>query len=180
MKKMTFRYLATMLALAIPMTCPAASKANPAADGAAVYQKVADTILAADTAEDAVVRSILHAERDAAMAALDRAGSKTGTIDDVKMAADRIGDFATEGGSAVEPIRSRLLQGGHHHHADDTGAEAVYDEGYVVLTRKIKQEALDLAKRGAKCGAADKVDVAEVTAIREAFSALATRALATK
>jgi len=180
MTKLTCVLVASSLMVLAPLTSIASSKSNPAAPGAAVYQKIADTILAANEAEEAVVRAILHAERDAAMAALERAASKTGTVEDMTTAGDRIGDFATEGGAAVEPIRNRLLQGGHHHNADDTGPEAVYDEGYVVLTRKLKQEALELAKRSAKCGSASKLDAAEVTAIRDAFNDLATRALATK
>ena len=180
MTKSTCFLAGAALMVLAPLSSVASSKVNPAADGAAVYQKIADAILAANDAEEAVVRQILHAERDAAMAALDRACTKSGTAEDMRTAGDRIGDFATEGGAAVEPIRNRLLQGGPHHNADDTGPEAKYDEGYVVLTRKLKQEALDLAKRAAKAGSSDKIDTAEATAIRDAFSDLATRALATK
>jgi hypothetical protein len=137
-----------------------------------VYERIADSILAAKSSEDAIVRAILENQRDQVMASLD--------ANDLKAAAAQIGDFATEGGSAVEPIRSRLLAGGHHHHADDSGPEAVYDEGYVVLTKKMKQEALELAKRCAKAAEAPKPDAKETAAIREAFSSLASKALATK
>src|SRR5688572_22115018 len=167
MTKMTCRLVGAALVLLAVPAIGKASPPDPVAELAAVYNAIADSILAANDSEAAVVRAILKAERDAALAALERAASKAGTADDMRTAADRIGDFATEGGAAVEPIRNRLLQGGHHHNADDTGPEAVYDEGYVVITRKLKQEALDLAKRSAKAAEADKLDAAEVTAIRE-------------
>ncbi|MFN7971578.1 MAG: hypothetical protein U0166_04400 [Acidobacteriota bacterium] len=153
---------------------------DPAANLSTVYQKIADTILAANGSERAVVQAILSTERDAALAALDRAAEKGGSAADLRTAADRIGDFATEGGAAVEPIRNRLIQSGHHHNADDTGPDAVYDPGYVVVTRKAKQEILPLAKRAAKAAEASNVDVAEVKAIREAFAAAAGKALTVK
>lgn len=136
------------------------------------YGAIADTILAANDAEEAVMRGILEAERDQALAALDRS--------DLRAAATHIGNFATEGGAAVEPIRSRLLKGGHHHQADDTGPNAAYDEGYVVLTKKLKQEALELAKRCGKAGEAAKADATEVAAIKQALNSLAGRALSMK
>ncbi|HZE89956.1 MAG TPA: hypothetical protein VE404_10425 [Verrucomicrobiae bacterium] len=138
----------------------------------AVYQKVADSILADHDAEAQIVRALLAVERDLALASLGRG--------DLKTAASRIGDFATEGGAAVEPIRSRLLKGGHHHHADDSGPQAIYDEGYVVLTKKLKVEALDLGKRCAKAAAAPKADPVEVKAITDALTSFASRALAAK
>jgi hypothetical protein len=69
---------------------------------------------------------------------------------------------------------------GNHQNADDTGPAAVYDEGYVVLNKKLKQEALDLAKRCAKLGESGKPDPKDVAAIREALQSISTRALAKK
>ena len=178
------RNVKTSLAIAaalisLVVTAHAAPGADPKpADLASVYGTIADSILAAKASETAIVRAILASERDAAMAALDRAASASGTPSDLAAAAARIGDLATEGGAAIEPIRTRLLQGGHHHHADDTGPDATYDEGYVVLTKKLKQEALELGKRCAKAAEATAVDAKEVAALREALASLATRALA--
>ena len=144
------------------------------------YETIADSILATKNSEDAIVRAILQVHADEALAALDRAAAKGGSPADLKAAASHIGDFATEGGAAVEPIRTRLLAGGHHHNADDTGPNAVYDEGYVVLTKKMKQEVLELAKRTAKAAEASSVDAKEAAAIREAFAAASSRDLASK
>jgi hypothetical protein len=146
-----------------------------------VYQKVADAILANNDAEKEVVRAILQVERDLALAHLSHAAAGgAGAAADLRSAAARIGDFATEGGAAIEPIRNRLLQGGHHHHADDTGPQAVYDTGYVVISKKLKVEALDLSKRCAKLAEAGKADAAEINAIRDALNSIATRTLAAK
>src|SRR5689334_18899064 len=136
-----------VMATVIPVAAAETHKpaAGAAADSAvagltAVYEKIADTITAANHSESAVVRAILMAERDLALAALDRAHTAggPGAAGDLRIAAAHIGDFATEGGSAVEPIRNRLLESGHHHNANDTGPDAVYETGYVVVTKKQK------------------------------------------
>ena len=173
---------AAAFAIAAALLAPAAvAKDSPTKDGLiATYKSVADSLLAANAAEDALVRVLLVVERDAALAALDRATAAGGTAADLREAAGHVGDFATEGGSAVEPIRNKLLAGGIHHNSDDAGPDAVYDEGYVVITKKLKVEVLDLAKRAAKAAEAGKVNAAEVHAIREAFSSVATRVLALK
>lgn len=180
MRKTMLGILVAVGALAGPGLVRAAQPPDPAAPLAAVYQELAGTILAANATEGALIHSILHAEHDAAIAALDRAAAKGGTTKDLAEAAERIGDFATEGGAAIEPIRNRLLKGGHHHNSDDVGAEAAYDEGYVMVTRKAKQELLPIAKRAAKAGEAGSVDAAEVKAIREAFVAASGKVLTAK
>ncbi len=163
------------------LALPAAAKESSAEAGlASVYHSIADTIMAAKDSESAVVGAILAVERDLALAALDKAAGSSGTAADLRTAAARIGDYATEGGAAIEPIRNRLLQGGHHHHADDTGPAAVYDEGYVVLTKKLKQEALGLANRCAKAAESSSLDTKEIASIREALQSLSSRALAKK
>jgi hypothetical protein len=52
--------------------------------------------------------------------------------------------FANEGDNAVAGIRKRLLDGGHHHHAEGE-AEGEYEEGFVVVTRAAKAEILAAA-----------------------------------
>lgn len=185
MKRMSLVLAAALVVL----SAHPARAADPQADAAGqtavagittIYQKVADTILAGNQSEREIVRAILQVERDLAVAALNRAqAGGAGAAADLRAAAARIGDFATEGGAAIEPIRSRLLQGGHHHHADDAGPNAVYDEGYVVLTKKLKVEALDLGKRCAKA-AEGAASATEIGAIRDAMSSLATRAMQAK
>ena len=167
------------MALALPVRA-AGPPDSPISGLVNVYQKVADTILAANDSETTVVHAILEVERDTAVAALDRAAGSTGTPADLRTAAAHIGDFATEGGSIIEPIRNRLLTGGHHHNADDVGLAAAYDTGYVIVTKKQKQEVLDLAKRCAKAAEASKVDATEAVAIRDALKALAAKVLAIK
>ena len=165
--------------LAVPTT-PARAGSGDAAGLASVYEKISMTLLAARDSETAVVNAILAGERDQALAALMRAKGTGGSAADLKEAAARIGDFATEGGAAVEPIRNRLTQAGHHHNASDTGPDAVYDTGYVTVTKKHKVEALDLAKRAEKAAMSGKVDAAEATAIHDAFKTLAGKVLAGK
>jgi hypothetical protein len=141
---------------------------------AEVYRGLADSILANKRTEKAVVLGILQVERDLALAALDRARAGDGKA--LREAAERIGDFATEGGAIIEPIRNRLLQGGHHHHAQDSGPNALYDRGYVALTRDNKVRALGLAKRAAQL-AEGSAGAAEIDAVRSAFAELAAASL---
>jgi hypothetical protein len=185
MKKMSLLLAAAVAVLPATMAGAADQPADTVGQTAVsgiigVYQKVADAILASNQSEREIIRGILQVERDLALAALNRAAAGgPGAAADLRTAAARIGDFATEGGAAVEPIRSRLLQGGHHHHADDTGPAAVYDEGYVVLNKKLKAEALDLGKRCAKL-AEGTASAADVNGIKEGLTSLATRAMQSK
>jgi hypothetical protein len=54
-------------------------------------------------------------------------------------------------------VRKRLLQGGHHHHAD-ASAEGEYEPGYVIVTREAKKKVLaaSAALRRAKTDAERK------------------------
>ncbi|MCB9833868.1 MAG: hypothetical protein H6807_15510 [Planctomycetes bacterium] len=161
-----------------PATPAAPSRAaDTAVEGLAkVYGSLADSILANKRSEKAVIMAILTAERDLVIDALGKArtGDADGRTDELQRAARHIGEFATEGGSIIEPIRNRLLQGGHHHHhhAQDTGTEEAYDNGYVVVSKVHKRSALDLAKRCAQL-AAGNGDAAQITAIQVEFMALA-------
>ncbi|MCA8959676.1 MAG: hypothetical protein KDC38_04155 [Planctomycetes bacterium] len=156
-------------AVAVPVTASVLrSDSSRAHDDAlngltSVYASLADSILANKRIESAVVRAIVEMERGMALSALERARADAAAMREV---ADRIAGFATEGGAAVEPIRNRLLEGGHHHHADDSGPDAAYDSGYVILDKKAKRSALDLAKRCAKLAQSDAVSDTEIAEIR--------------
>jgi len=174
---------ALVIAFAAPILAkePAGGPASSLDGLSAVYQELANAIIADKNTEAAVVRAILIHERDLAMVSLDAAAANPASAAAaLREAAARIGDFATEGGSAVEPIRHRLLEAGHHHHADDTGPTATYDEGYVVVNKKIKVEVLDLSKRCAKLAEAPKVDAKDIAAIKDSLKEIAGRALAGK
>ena len=147
-----------------------------------IYKSLAESILSNKQSEKGVVLAILEVERDLILAALDRARehAPSGAASDLEVAARHLGNFATEGGAAVEPIRNRLLKGGHHHHAQDTGPEAVYDKGYVVLNKKSKREALAIAKRCAVMASGSEAQQGDIDAIRAAFSSLAGNCLKRK
>ena len=55
------------------------------------------------------------------------------------MAAD-VAQIGTEGDSAVAAVRKRLIEAGQHHNAAGE-AQGVYDEGYVIVTRRPRQQA---------------------------------------
>lgn len=166
-----------VLAAGIPalLRSPATPADSAIAGFAAVYRGLADSILANKRTEKAVVIGLLQVERDLALAAFDRAKA-AGDAAELRTAAQHIGDFATEGGAVIEPIRNLLLQGGHHHHAQDSGPEALYDRGYVALTRKHKMQALELAKRTAKLAEAAPSATA-IDEVRDAFAELAAASL---
>jgi hypothetical protein len=97
------------------------------------YDALADTILALKRAEENFIRSLLDGYRHGAEAYM-KAG-------DYKRAAATIALFANEGDNAIGGVRKRLIEGGHHHHANGE-AQGVYDPGFVIVTRKAKQQAL--------------------------------------
>ncbi|MFQ5654855.1 MAG: hypothetical protein ACE5GW_09015 [Planctomycetota bacterium] len=149
---------------------------------AGVYNSIADSILANKRSESEVVRTILGVNCDLAVASLDRAARAApgGATAELRDAARLIGDFATEGGAVIEPIRNRLLEGGHHHHADDSGPDAVYDEGYVVLKKDVKRDVLGLAKRCAQLAETSSPSARAIAAIRADLVKIATQALSKK
>jgi hypothetical protein len=102
----------------------------------ASYDGLADAILGVLAAEDALVRSVLAYHDHAAKLAME-AG-------EYEAAAAHMALFANEGDNAVAGIRKRLLDGGHHHHAEGE-AEGEYEEGFVVVTRAAKAEILAAA-----------------------------------
>lgn len=97
------------------------------------YDALADSILALKRVEEHFVRSMLDGHRHGAEAYM-KAG-------DYRRAAAEIALFASEGDNAIGGVRKRLVEGGHHHHADGE-AKGLYDPGFVVVTRKAKQQAL--------------------------------------
>jgi hypothetical protein len=126
--------------------------ARPAATPAELvntYNTLADTILAAKHTEWNLVRSILastygHAEGTFAAAAGKVKAGKGGSAEIEKLA-DLVSQLGNEGDAGVAAIRKRLLEGGHHHNAK--GEEmGVYDEGFVIVTRKAKKVFLDAAR----------------------------------
>lgn len=103
---------------------------------AAAYDDLADSILALRAAEDGFVRAILDDHYRGAKRSMARG--------EFERAAAEMALFATEGDNAVAGIRKRLVEGGHHHNADD-GAEGKYETGFVVVTRKAKKRLLEIS-----------------------------------
>lgn len=148
--------LIVVLALSL-MAGPSIAQKTPQATVAA-YDALADAILGLREAESDFVMSILDHHFQAAERAF-----KAGNWD---RAAAQMALFANEGDNAVAGIRKRLVEGGHHHNA--AGEEAgIYDEGFVIVTKKAKRrglaaskalrEAQDDAARQAAWGDFDKV-----------------------
>lgn len=132
----------------------------------ATYGALADAILAADKAEEHLVRSILGAAHAHARIQMERARQAI-TGGDAKAAqpalenlAAAVAQLATEGDGAVGAVRKRLLEGGHHHNAAGE-AKGIYDEGYVVVTRAAKQVFLDASRAIAGLARAPKADALE-------------------
>ena len=100
---------------------------------AGAYGALADTILAVKHTEAELVRSILGVHYRAAKDYVQRGDSDH--------AGAEIALFANEGDNAIGGIRKRLLEGGHHHNADGE-AKGLFDPGFVIVTRKAKEDAL--------------------------------------
>jgi hypothetical protein len=127
------------------------------------YDAVADAILAADKAEDKIVRAILAATYAHAQAELARARQalKDNDLGAARAAAENlaaaVGQIGTEGDNAVARVRKRLIEGGHHHNAAGE-AQGIYDEGYVIVTKVAKQAFLESSKALAMLSREPKAD----------------------
>ena len=97
------------------------------------YDAMADAILSLKRTEANFIRALLDDYRRGADAAMKRG--------EWEVAAANIALFANEGDNAIGGIRKRLLEGGHHHHAQ-AETDEVYDPGYVIVTRQAKRELL--------------------------------------
>lgn len=96
----------------------------------ATYDSLADAILALKQTEADFVSSVLQVHLQRA-----RDAHESG---DFQAAAAEMTLFASEGDNAIQGVRNRLLEGGHHHHAGDDAE--LYDPGYVVVTREARRE----------------------------------------
>jgi len=117
------------------------------------YEQLADTILAAKKTEWHMVQSILattfnHAQGTVAVAQR-RLGAGKDVSADLEKLADLVSQLGNEGDAAVAAIRKRLLEGGHHHNAKGE-EQGIYDEGFVIVTKKAKKVFLDAAGSIAK------------------------------
>jgi hypothetical protein len=100
------------------------------------YESLADAILAVKRTEANFVRTMLEGHVHGGQA-LFRAGK-------YEEAAAEMALFANEGDNAIGGVRKRLLEGGHHHNAKGE-ADGIFEPGFVIVTKKAKQEALAAA-----------------------------------
>ena len=101
------------------------------------YSSLADTILGAKKTEEGLVRVILEQHAARAKRAF---GAEKWEDSAAEMAL-----FANEGDNQVGGIRNRLVEGGHHHNAEGE-AKGVFDPGFVLVTKEMKQKALGASK----------------------------------
>ncbi|MCP4204647.1 MAG: hypothetical protein GY769_22285 [bacterium] len=111
---------------------PLAAQKSPTSMAEA-YDALADSILALRAAEDGFVRVVLDDHYRGAKRSMARG--------EFERAAAEMALFATEGDNAIAGIRKKLVEGGHHHNADD-GEDGEYETGFVVVTRKAKKKIL--------------------------------------
>lgn len=140
----------TLALLASPgIAADAASTPGPMV---ATYDALADSILSLKVAEEAMVRSILAGAFQHGEALLHSIESGDADKAKVETLADLVAQLGNEGDSAVAAIRKKLIEGGHHHNAQEE-AQGVYDEGFVIVTRKARKVFLDASQAIAKMGA---------------------------
>jgi hypothetical protein len=154
---------ALVTALVAPVRATAQTPAGTPAEMVSTYNSLADGILALKRTEDNLVRSVLAATLAHGQGTLARAqraiaanDAKAATAAVEALAAD-VAQLGTEGDNAVGAVRKRLLEGGHHHNAAGE-AQGLYDEGYVVVTRKAKQGLIESSKAIGGMAAAPKAD----------------------
>jgi hypothetical protein len=125
-----------LVCLIVCVTASATLAAETPKGMVATYDALADAILSLKQAEASFIRSLLEGHRHGAELLMKRG--------DYESAAAEMALFANEGDNAIGGIRKRLLEGGHHHHAD-AEAKGVYEPGYVLVTREAKQKILEAA-----------------------------------
>ncbi len=128
------------------------------------YDALADSILALRQAESAFVHAILDHHYQAAAAAMEAGDHAT--------AAAQVALFGNEGDNTIGGIRKRLVEGGHHHNADD-GEDGKYETGYVIVTREWKKAIL-----AASAALRQAADEPAREAVWQEFEALAETVLA--
>jgi len=132
MKRVLFVAILALSLLSMPSFAQHTPKPTVAA-----YDALADAILGLREAEADFVRAMLGYHYEAA--------ERTFKNKNWEKSAAQMALFANEGDNAVGGIRKRLVEGGHHHNA--AGEEAgIYDEGFVIITKKAKRKALQASK----------------------------------
>jgi hypothetical protein len=146
--KWGIKALAAMAAIALLAPVPVvAQTGGTPAEMVDTYSSLADGILSLKRTEENLVKAILAAtvahgqvNLGRAVAAIEKGDAAAARAAVEALAAD-VGRLGTEGDNAVGAVRKRLLEGGHHHNAAGE-AQGIYDEGYVVVTRKAKAKLL--------------------------------------
>jgi hypothetical protein len=147
------------------LTSLRAPQATPKAT-VACYSSLADAILALHETEEEFVRAMLDAHHAAARAAREHGMHE--------QAAAEMALFGNEGDNAIGGVRKKLLDGGQHHNAEGE-AQGIFEPGYVLVTKKIKEGTL----AAATAMRAAKDDAAREKAWKD-FAALADPLLAKK
>lgn len=127
------RFKILIAALALSLFAAAVPAQETPASLSAGYDALADSILALRKAESSFVHAVLDYHYKAAKMAM-KAGNH-------EKAAAEMALFGNEGDNSIGGIRKRLVEGGHHHNADD-GEDGVYETGYVIVTREWKKALL--------------------------------------
>ena len=137
-----------LLSLALSVGLLAAVATPP--EMVATYASLADSILANRRTESNLVHAILATTYGHAEATLGRIKSKLDAKQDarseVESLATLVAQLGNEGDAAVAAVRKRLIEAGHHHNSA-AEQQGIYDEGFVVVTKVIRQGLIDAAGR---------------------------------
>jgi len=151
MKRTTAKWLvacALATAVSIPLIAADARTATPP-QLVETYDSLADAILATKKTEWNLVHSILAMTYSHAEATMNDALAKIAAGQDARSSiealATLVSQLGNEGDAAVAAIRKRLVEAGHHHHAND-GQDGQYDPGFIIVTKDVKKALLDASK----------------------------------
>jgi hypothetical protein len=138
----------SVVLVSIPVFGQGSTEARTPPELVATYEALADTILAADKAEEGLVEAILSTTYGHALAAKKRAEQKIQAGESARAELENlaalVAQLGNEGDSAVAGVRKRLVEGGHHHNAKGE-EQGIYDEGFVIVTRAAKKVFLEAA-----------------------------------
>lgn len=126
------RTILTALCLTL-LALPAIAQESPR-NMVETYDGLADAILGLRQAEANIVTAILYDHY--------RTAERAFKADEFEKAAAEMALFANEGDNAVAGIRKRLIEGGHFFN-DSESEEAMFEKGFVVVTKKAKKNILE-------------------------------------
>lgn len=157
---------------------PAKEKLGGPEDIVEIYKSLGRSLVQLKNSEKDAMRMIIRRYHDEALIHLNEA-AKAGAADPkqhLEKAATLVGYVANEGDPELTAFTQELQKQGHHHH-HHTMSEPGQPDQYILIDTKERAAFLELSKKIAQLGAAEKVDGQAVSAAASDLSSKLAAAL---